>query len=125
LDGLNQMASLEIIPGKPTSTNHSDECVPLIEGNAYDAARILGELRLVPAESLHVEWLTELSGGIERLRGGGVGAVLLDRTLLDSLCVETFDKLFQAAPRVPISILSSSDAEVSARQAVQRGPKTT
>jgi diguanylate cyclase (GGDEF)-like protein/PAS domain S-box-containing protein len=47
--------------------------------------------------------------------------VLVDLTLPDSLGVETFDKLFQAAPRVPISILSSSDAEVSARQAVQRG----
>jgi len=115
------MANLVAIPTKPPSILHSDECVLLIEGDASDAARILSELRLEPTEKLRVEWLTELSSGIARLRDGGVGAVLLDLTLSDSRGVETFDKLFYAAPRVPISILSFSDAEASARQAVQHG----
>jgi diguanylate cyclase (GGDEF)-like protein/PAS domain S-box-containing protein len=92
-----------------------------MEGDASDAARILRELRQEPTERLRIEWLTELSSGITRLRNGGVAAVLLDLTLSDSHGVETFDKLFHAAPRVPISILSSSDAEASARQAVQHG----
>jgi diguanylate cyclase (GGDEF)-like protein/PAS domain S-box-containing protein len=121
VDGLNQMPGLEVTPAKTISPNDSDECVLLIEGNAYDASRILGELRLLPTEGLHVEWLTELSCGIARLHSGGVGAVLLDLTLPDSRGVETFDKLLQAAPRVPISILTSTDAEASARQAVQHG----
>ncbi|MGA8230128.1 MAG: EAL domain-containing protein [Candidatus Acidiferrales bacterium] len=115
------MSNLLPIPARPASTNDSDQCVLLIEGSAYDAARILGELRLAPTERLHVEWLTELSSGIKRLRNGGVAAVLLDLTLPDSQGVETFDKLFHAAPRVPISILSFSEAEASARQAVQHG----
>jgi diguanylate cyclase (GGDEF)-like protein/PAS domain S-box-containing protein len=41
--------------------------------------------------------------------------------LPDSHGVETFDKLFHAASRVPILILGESDAEEMARQAVQRG----
>jgi diguanylate cyclase (GGDEF)-like protein/PAS domain S-box-containing protein len=106
---------------KPTSSSNSDECVLLLEGNADDAARILGELGSVTDPKFHVEWLTELSSGIERLSSGGVGAVLLDLTLPDSHGVETFDKLFQAAPRVPILILSPADAEATARQAVHRG----
>jgi diguanylate cyclase (GGDEF)-like protein/PAS domain S-box-containing protein len=55
------------------------------------------------------------------MRSGGVGAAVLDLTLPDSHGVETFDKLFHAAPRVPILILSGADAEATARQAVQRG----
>ncbi len=47
--------------------------------------------------------------------------MVLDLTLPDSHGVETFDKLFHAASRVPILILSEADAEEMARQAVQRG----
>jgi diguanylate cyclase (GGDEF)-like protein/PAS domain S-box-containing protein len=47
--------------------------------------------------------------------------VLLDLTLSDSNGIETFDKLFEVAPRVPILILTPADAEATARQAVRRG----
>ncbi len=104
-----------------TNTKDRDECVLLIEAEADDAARILDELGSATDERFRVEWVTELSGGIERLRDGGVGAVVLDLTLPDSHGIETFDKLLQAAPRVPILILSGADAEETARQAVQRG----
>jgi diguanylate cyclase (GGDEF)-like protein/PAS domain S-box-containing protein len=104
-----------------TNTSNSDECVLLLEGNQEDASRILGELGLITDQKLRVECLTELSSGIERLRRGGVAAVLLDLTLPDSLGIETFHKLFEAAPCVPILILSPADAEATARQAVLRG----
>jgi hypothetical protein len=41
---------------------------------------------------------------IERFRNSGVAAAAFDRTLADSDGVEAFDRLFQAAPRVPILI---------------------
>jgi diguanylate cyclase (GGDEF)-like protein/PAS domain S-box-containing protein len=50
-----------------------------------------------------------------------VGAAVLDLNLPDSKGIETFDKLFEAAPGVPILILSDADTEGEARQAVQRG----
>ena len=81
----------------------------------------MGELGSVTEERFEVEWVTELSRGIERLCDGGVGAAVLDLNLPDSKGVETFDKLFQAAPGVPILILSDADTEAEARQAVQRG----
>jgi diguanylate cyclase (GGDEF)-like protein/PAS domain S-box-containing protein len=104
-----------------THTKDRDECVLLIEADADDAAKILDELSSATDERFNVDWVTELSSGIERLRNGGVGAVVLDLTLPDSHGIETFDRLFQASPRVPILILSGADAEETARQAVRRG----
>jgi len=115
------MPSLELSTAKQTGTNDSDDCVLLIEAEAGDAARILDELGAATDEPFRVEWVTELSSGIARLRSGGVGAVVVDLTLPDSDGVETFDKLFQAAPHVPILILSRTDAEETARRAVRRG----
>jgi diguanylate cyclase (GGDEF)-like protein/PAS domain S-box-containing protein len=115
------MPSLGRGTAKRPNTNVGDECVLLIEADADVAAGILAELKSATEGRFHVEWVTELSSGIERLRKGGVEAVVLDLTLPDSRGVETFDKLFQVASRVPILILSEADAEEMARQAVQRG----
>src|ERR1700719_366591 len=115
------MPSLGLRTTKRPNTKDGEECVLLIEADADVAAELLAELNSETEERFHVEWVTELSSGIERLRKGGVGAVVLDLTLPDSHGVETFDKLFQAASRVPILILSEADAEEMARQAVQRG----
>src|ERR1700681_1894316 len=103
----------------PNTKGH--ECVLLIATDADEAARVLGELGSVTEERFQVEWVTELSRGIERVCDGGVRAAVLDLNLPNSKGVETFDKLFQAAPGVPTLILSDADTEGEARQAVQRG----
>jgi diguanylate cyclase (GGDEF)-like protein/PAS domain S-box-containing protein len=115
-----QMPSLELRTPKPPKTKDVHGCVLLIEAEAVAAASLLDQLGSAE-ERFRVEWVTELSGGIERLRHGGVGAVLLDLSLPDSRGIETLDKLLVAAPGVPILILSEADAEQVARQAVQRG----
>jgi diguanylate cyclase (GGDEF)-like protein/PAS domain S-box-containing protein len=92
-----------------------------VASDADAAARVLGELGSVTEERFEVEWVTELSRGIERVCDGRVGAAVLDLNLPDSKGVETFDKLFQAAPGVPILVLSDADTEGEARQAVQHG----
>ncbi len=115
------MTSPEHKLAEPTNTIGSHACVLLIAADADEAARVLGELGSVTEERFQVEWVTELSRGIERLRDGGVGAAVLDLNLPGSLGVETFDELFQAAPGVPILILSDPDTEAMARQVVERG----
>jgi hypothetical protein len=77
---MSQMPSLELRAAKQTDTKDSDECVLLIEAEPGEAARILDELGSATDERLRVGWVTELSSGIERLRNGGVGAVVLDLT---------------------------------------------
>jgi diguanylate cyclase (GGDEF)-like protein/PAS domain S-box-containing protein len=103
------------------SNTKGNECVLLIASDADATARVLGELGSVTEERFVVEWVTELSRGMERLCDGGVRAVVLDLNLPDSRGVETFDKLFQAAPGVPVLILSDADTEGEARQAVRHG----
>jgi diguanylate cyclase (GGDEF)-like protein/PAS domain S-box-containing protein len=108
---------------KPTSAKDTDECVLLIGDEAGEAARILEGSGSATDEGVRVEWVSELSGGIDRLRSGGVAAVVLDLTFPDSGGLATFDKLFQAAPDVPILIVSGADGEETARQAVRRGAR--
>ena len=80
--------------------------------------------------SFHVEWVRRCSEGLERLiedghegtlRADGIAAVLLDLSLPDSHGVATFDRLFRAAPQIPILVLSSSQDEDIAKLAVQHG----
>jgi diguanylate cyclase (GGDEF)-like protein/PAS domain S-box-containing protein len=115
-----QMPSLDLRNAKQTNTNDSHEHILLIEAAAGDAARILDQLGSAE-ERFRVEWVTELSSGIERLRHGGIGAVVLDLSLPDSRGIETLEKLLEAAPGMPILILSEADSEEMGRQAVQRG----
>ena len=112
------MPSLELRPAKLAKIKDRDECVLLIEAAPNDATRILEELGSATNKRFRVEWVTEVSGGIERSRRGGVGAVLLDLILPDSLDVETADKAYVAASRVPHLILSGRDTEEMVSQAI-------
>jgi PAS domain-containing protein len=67
------------------------------------------------------EWVKNLSDGLERLRKGGITAIIADLFLPDSRGIETVDKLLLAAPRVPILVLSCVDDQGIALQAVQHG----
>jgi diguanylate cyclase (GGDEF)-like protein/PAS domain S-box-containing protein len=107
---------------KRTNTARDRECVLLIEAEADDATRILDQLGS-DKERFEIEWVTELSSGIKRLLDGGVGAVVLDLSLPDSRGIETLERLLQAAPDVPILILSEENSEELARQAVRRGAR--
>ena len=108
---------------RPATAKPSDECVLLIGDEAGEAARILEVSRSATDEGVRVECASELSSGIERLTSGGVAAVVLDLTFPDSGGMEAFDKLFRAAPGVPILIVSGADGEGTAREAVRRGAR--
>jgi DNA-binding NarL/FixJ family response regulator len=113
------MTTSERQPSEPTNSRNDPERVVLIAADSCETARVLGELDSVTEERFQVEWVTELSGGIERLGDGGVGAAVVDLNLPGSQGTETFDKVAEAAPDVPVLILSESDTEATARQAVR------
>lgn len=117
------MASPELTTAKPTSTKEDGECVLLIGPGAVDATRILGELGSSTSDGFRVEWVANISTGIERLHVGGIGAVVLDISGPDGNGVEEFDKIFQAVPHVPILILSDADVEEMAKTATRRGAR--
>src|SRR6202011_2309004 len=93
----------------------------LIDNDPAAADRILAALAAAGSGSFDVEWVRQLSAGLERLSKKGIAAILLALSLPDSQGIETFDKLFAAAPDVPILILGGNVPEALAKEAVGRG----
>src|SRR5712664_2062146 len=94
--------------------------VLLIEDNPGDADLV--RLRLVEGRpQLRVECVPRLSDALESLSKETPSLVLLDLNLPDSRGAETFRKVMEKAPNVPVVILSGQDDEVLAVKAVHQG----
>jgi diguanylate cyclase (GGDEF)-like protein/PAS domain S-box-containing protein len=75
---------------------------------------------------MKIEWVRSCAKGLERLDGnsqhrGDIVAIFVDLFLPDGKGIDTFDRLFAAAPDIPILILSALRDEETAKLAVQRG----
>jgi diguanylate cyclase (GGDEF)-like protein/PAS domain S-box-containing protein len=93
----------------------------LIENDPASATAIRAALAAADGGRFEVEWVRHLSEGLKCLNKRGIAAVLLALSLPDSHGIETFDKLFSAAPDVPILILGGEVSESLAKEAVARG----
>ena len=93
----------------------------LIENDPAVADKIRWALATTGTDSFDLERVCQLSEGLARLNKKGIDVVLLELSLPDSYGIDTFDKLFIAAPEVPILILSGKTLEAVAMQAVERG----
>ena len=99
----------------------------LIQDDPADARAVCEALTNSRDGSFQVEWVRCYSAGLERLATDGkqltdgIAAVLVDLSLPDSHGIETFDRLFRAAPQIPILVLCASQDEDIAKLAVQHG----
>jgi diguanylate cyclase (GGDEF)-like protein/PAS domain S-box-containing protein len=99
----------------------------LIQEDRAEATAVREALNSSSDAPFQVEWVKRCSEGLKRLAGEGtrgadaITAVLVDLFLPDSQGMETFDRLFRAAPQIPILVLSDSHHEDLARSAVERG----
>ena len=96
----------------------------LLIGNDPAAANaIQTALREINTNSgpFDMEWVRQLSEGLERLTRKGIAAILLEFSLLDGDGIASFDKVQSAAPDIPILILAATGTEEFAKQAVSRG----
>jgi signal transduction histidine kinase len=94
--------------------------VLLIEDNPGDADLV--RLRLVEGKAeVHVSCVPRLSDALACLDVETPSLVLLDLNLPDSHGAETFRRIMQKAPNVPIVILSGQDDEALAMKAVHMG----
>ena len=91
----------------------------LIQDDAVNAKAILEALSNSNDERFQVEWVRRCSEGLDRLVG--VAAILVDLFLPDSRGIETFDRLYQVAPKIPILVLIHPRDEETAKLAVQCG----
>jgi diguanylate cyclase (GGDEF)-like protein/PAS domain S-box-containing protein len=95
--------------------------VLLIGNDPADAKAVHEALDDAQHGSFTVECAPRLVDGLERLRGNGIAAILLDLDLPDSQGIATFEKVWQAAPHIPILVIGSPDDHDIATQAVRRG----
>lgn len=85
------------------------EGAPLLEPAHQDAGR---------AEELTVEPVGGLADALERLAGDGIDVVLVDLGLTDRSGPETIAALREAAPQLPIVVLTGEDAQATALPAL-------
>ena len=80
----------------------------LLISDSPTSAHAIREVLADAAETaFEIEWTQQLSEGLERLRHGGIAAVLLDLLHSDGHGIDPYDLLRMTAPDVPILILSS------------------
>src|SRR6202140_512964 len=100
--------------------DHEPARILLIEDNPGDADLV--RLRLVESKSeVHVNCVPRLSDALACLDAETPSLVLLDLNLPDSHGAETFRRIMQKAPNVPVVILSGQDDEALALKAVHLG----
>src|ERR1700692_4636346 len=94
--------------------------VLLIEDNPGDADLV--RLRLVEGHlRVKVNCVSRLSDGLAFLTKESPSLVLLDLNLPDSCGAETFRRLMEHSPKVPVVVISGQDDEVLAMKAVHHG----
>jgi signal transduction histidine kinase len=100
--------------------DHQTTNVLLIEDNPGDADLV--RLRLVEGTSpVNVNCVNRLSEGLASLSRETPSVVLLDLNLPDSRGAETFRRVMDHAPNVPVVVLSGQDDEVLAMKALHQG----
>jgi diguanylate cyclase (GGDEF)-like protein/PAS domain S-box-containing protein len=100
------------------------ETILLLQDTAWKAAIVRDLLAQSSEGPFAIEWLRSYAAGLERLKDqvkNAIAAVLVDLSIPDGQGLQTFDRIFQASPHIPILVLSNPEHEEVAKQAVQRG----
>jgi phosphoserine phosphatase RsbU/P len=95
--------------------------VLLVEDHAGDARLIQEYLAEVEGLVFHLERADRFATALKRLAHGGIDVVLLDLSLPDTRGLETFVRLHDEFPAVPVVVLTGFDDEILAVRAVQEG----
>ena len=96
--------------------------VLLVEDNPGDVFLLRDTIEREKAGRFQVRHVAEsLARGLELLAAGGIDLVLLDLNLPDSRGLETFLRAHEAAPQLPIIVLSEQEDGEMGAQAVHRG----
>jgi putative two-component system response regulator len=93
----------------------------IVEDNQADVDLIRETLPDTGLVSFRIESVSRLSDAFARLSNEGVDLVLLDLGLPDSQGLETFHKLSEATPHLPVIILTGNDDQEAAVAAVRNG----
>ncbi|MFV1966626.1 MAG: SpoIIE family protein phosphatase [Pirellulaceae bacterium] len=120
---LEEDSSVQLIPARADSRDESAEqiSVLVIEDDVADFKILNRHLDKASGVSFRLERASRLTEGLERLAEGGIHVVLLDLGLPDSSGLETFQRVRNHTPHVPIIVLTGLDDESVAIQAAMGG----
>lgn len=92
----------------------------LIEDNSADAA-LIREMLAESDAGIGLEWAGDLSSGLKRLEKRNLDILLLDLTLPDSYGLDTFARVREKTPDLPVMLLTGFEDEALAIIAVKAG----
>lgn len=95
--------------------------VLLIEDNSDEARLVKLLLESSSSDDFALVWEESLGGGIERLKTGGFDLILLDLSLPDSTGFETFRRVREQAPHLPVIVLTGLSEERIVSLALEAG----
>ena len=101
--------------------NGDSHNVLLIEDNPGDARLIREMLAEEPDSPFNLHFSERLAHGLDFIANEKPDLVLLDLSLPDSLGLETFAKVYEHSPAVPIIVLTGTDDKTVALKAVKGG----
>jgi sigma-B regulation protein RsbU (phosphoserine phosphatase) len=93
----------------------------LIEDVPGDARLLQEMLRDTPAAHVQLVWVDRLAKGLARIAQGGVDAAIVDLALPDATDLDCVIKVRQAAPDLPIIVLTGSASDEKALRALRAG----
>ncbi len=92
----------------------------LIEDDPLYAQAIRG-LFMAKGVAFELEWASSLAAGLARLAQNDIDIVLLDLALPDSEGLETFNRIHRSVPELPVIVLTATNDDDLAIQAMQAG----
>ncbi|MBC8350563.1 MAG: response regulator [Planctomycetes bacterium] len=108
------------MPAASNTLENSPIRILLIEDDAAQA-RLIEHLISRSPRPFEVEWVDSLSLALERIADGGLDVVVVDLGLPDSQGIETFDAVRAADAFLPAVVMTGTDCEDLATEAVRRG----
>ena len=103
------------------NTHHKTINVLLIEDNPGDVRLIQEMVREIQSSLIELEFYDNLADGIQSLNQNDFKAILLDLSLPDSNGLETIERMLEKANGIPIIILTGTDDQLLAIEAVRSG----
>jgi DNA-binding response OmpR family regulator len=108
-------------PGAENPTPKLQETVLLVEDSEEAMYLVQCALEEYGHGAYRLEWVDGLTGGLARLSKGGVDLVLLDLGLPESSGLASYVKLREAAPDVPVLVLTGDTREETESAVAARG----